>query len=257
MMGFTTNQKRLWIRPLALMALTIGLLGVHSRADTTAVVDTSKAAMAATAPAAAKVPVDSALMARVADLEAYVSNSGAPSATGKLNGVPGPGHNAWLLTSTAFVLLMTLPGLALFYGGLVRTKNVLSVLAQCFGTTGMVTVVWWACGYSLAFGTGHPWIGSMHQAFLMNVTSAPNTNYSNWVSENVFAMFQLMFAIITPALIVGSIAERMKFKSILVFMTLWILFIYVRGLLPAGPHGLGCRRHDAGTRKRGGKDSRH
>jgi Amt family ammonium transporter len=225
MMGLNSNQKRFWIRPMALVALALGVLSIHSyAADTTAVVDTSKAAVAA-APAAAKVPVDSALMARVADLEAYVSNT-TPSTTGKLNGVPGPGHNAWLLTSTAFVLFMTLPGLALFYGGLVRSKNVLSVLAQCFGTTGMVTVLWWACGYSMAFGTGHPWIGSLHQAFLQNVSSAPNTSYSNWVSENVFAMFQLMFAIITPALIVGSIAERMKFSAIMLFLTGWMFVVY-------------------------------
>ena len=147
---------------------------------------------------------------------------------------PGAGHNAWLLTSTALVLFMTLPGLALFYGGLVRKKNVLSVLAQCFLITGLVTILYVICGYGMIFGgtggaTGawgmnKDWIwgivGSPKVCWMFaNVTSAPNPGYSYWVSENVYAMFQMMFAIITPALIVGSIAERMKFKAILVFMT--------------------------------------
>jgi Amt family ammonium transporter len=123
---------------------------------------------------------------------------------------------------------MTLPGLALFYGGLVRRKNVLSVLAQCLGITGLVTILWWAFGYSLVFGTsfGSPYIGGSEYFFLKGVTSAPNTNYAYWVSQNVFSMYQMMFAIITPALIVGAIAERMKFSAILLFVTVWMFLIY-------------------------------
>ncbi|MBK8476103.1 MAG: ammonium transporter [Opitutaceae bacterium] len=168
---------------------------------------------------------------RLAALEAYVTN-GDPGKT--LTGVAGPGHNAWMMTSTALVLFMTLPGLALFYGGLVRSKNVLSVLAQCLGIAGLVTLLWWAFGYSLVFGKsfseGGGLLGSIlggtEFLFLRNVGSAPNTDYAFWTSHNVFAMYQMMFAIITPALIVGAIAERMKFSAILVFVTLWMVFIY-------------------------------
>ncbi len=168
---------------------------------------------------------------RVADLEAYVNNGarGADAAdstvTSKVGGA-GPGHNAWMMTSAALVLFMTLPGLALFYGGLVRKKNVLSVLAQCLGITGLVTILWWAVGYSLVFSPGGPIIGGLDFAFLKGIDSNPNTNYSYWVSQNVFCMYQMMFAIITPALIIGAIAERMKFSSVLMFVALWMFVIY-------------------------------
>jgi Amt family ammonium transporter len=119
-----------------------------------------------------------------------------------------------------------LPGLALFYGGLVRCKNVLSVLAQCLGITGLVTILWWLCGYSLAFHSGKPFVGGLGWSFLNGVDSTPNTDYGGWVSHNVFSMYQLMFASITPALIVGAIAERMKFSAILAFITLWMFVIY-------------------------------
>lgn len=142
----------------------------------------------------------------------------------------GPGHNAWMMTSTALVLFMTLPGLALFYGGLVRKKNILSLVAQCFGITGLVTILWVICGYSFIFADGTDIIagvlGNLKFKFLNGVDSLPNTNYAYWVSHNVFSMFQLMFAIITPALILGSIAERMKFSAILVFVGLWMLVVY-------------------------------
>ena len=164
---------------------------------------------------------------RLADLEAYVTNgsrqTNAPTA---LANSSGPGHNAWQMTSSALVLFMTLPGLALFYGGLVRRKNVLSVLAQCLGITGLVTILWCVCGYSLTFHSGKPWVGGLGWSFLNGVDSAPNTDYGGWVSHNVFSMYQLMFAIITPALIVGAIAERMKFAAILAFMTLWMFVVY-------------------------------
>src|SRR5712691_8438225 len=188
-------------------------------------------ARAADAPAA-PTKKDPSIEERVADLEAYVSNgtrgSDAENAkvSSKLDGTPGPGHNAWQMTSAALVLFMTLPGLALFYGGLVRKKNVLSVLAQCFFITGMVTILWYVCGYSLVFHSGGKFLGNLDFAFLKGVDSNPNTDYSYWVSQNVYAMYQLMFAIITPALIIGAIAERMKFAAICVFMTLWMFVVY-------------------------------
>ena len=188
----------------------------------------------------------------------YIINTNLMNSVGGIASYPGAGHNAWLLTSTAFVLFMTLPGLALFYGGLVRRKNVLSVLAQCFLITGLVTILWVICGYSLIFaGTGAAGkedvitgiVGSPSMAWMMNsVTSAPNPLYSAWVSENVYAMFQLMFAVITPALIIGGIAERMKFSAILVFMTLWMFIVYfTQGHMVWGINGLmnGCSNANA------------
>jgi len=201
------------------------------------------AAPAPAAPAAAAKLPDATLEQRVAAMEAYFGNAdpslvvngkdGKPTNLPPATvGVPGPGHNGWMMTSAALVLFMTLPGLALFYGGLVRKKNILSVMAQCLGITGLVSILWWAVGYSLVFGSSFsggalaPFLGGTENFFLQGVTSAPNTTYASWVSQNVFSMYQLMFAIITPALIVGAIAERMKFSAILVFMTLWMLIVY-------------------------------
>jgi Amt family ammonium transporter len=224
-------RKVIVIGALAGMALCSNL-----RAADTATTPAATPAAAPAAPAATPEPpkkADPDINQRVADLEAYVSNGARGSdatdakVTSKLDGVPGPGHNAWMMASAALVLFMTLPGLALFYGGLVRRKNVLSVLAQCLGITGLVAILWWAFGYSFVFADGAgPVIGSLKFAFLKGVDSAPNTNYSYWVSHNVFSMYQLMFAIITPALIVGAIAERMKFSSIVVFVTLWMIVVY-------------------------------
>ena len=162
---------------------------------------------------------------RLADIEAYFNNGARVSAESKIAG-PGPGHNGWIMTCAALVLFMTLPGLALFYGGLVRKKNVLSVLAQCLGIAGLVTVLWWAIGYSLVFSSGSPFLGGTKFAFLKGVDAMPNGDYAAWVSQNVFAMYQMMFAIITPALIVGAIAERMKFAAVLAFVTIWMFVIY-------------------------------
>src|SRR5438874_2652183 len=168
---------------------------------------------------------------RVADLEAYVNNSarGADAASARVASNvagPGPAHNAWMMTCAALVLFMTLPGLALFYGGLVRAKNVLSVVAQCLGIAGLVTILWWVAGYSLVFSRGSPFLGGLKFIFLHNVDSHPNGHYSYWVSQNVFAMYQLMFAIITPALIIGAVAERMKFAAVLVFVAAWMFAVY-------------------------------
>lgn len=176
---------------------------------------------------------------RVAGLEAYIGNSDPTAALKDKDGKipeglttvaasnPGPGHNAWMMTSAALVLFMTLPGLFLFYGGLVRRKNILSVIAQCFGIAGLVTILWVIFGHSLIFADGSgPFIGNLKFAMLKGVDSLPNTNYAYWVSHNVFSMYQLMFAIITPALILGAVAERMKFSAILLFVGIWMVVVY-------------------------------
>ena len=134
--------------------------------------------------------------------------------------------NAWMLTSSALVLMMTGPGLALFYGGLVRKKNVLSTMMQSFILMAVITVIWAVCGYSLCFGEGNSFIGGLNHLFLHGVTLAPNAAYSTTIPEQTFMVYQLMFAIITPALITGAFAERMKFSAMVVFMVLWAFLIY-------------------------------
>jgi Amt family ammonium transporter len=134
--------------------------------------------------------------------------------------------NSWLLTSSALVLLMTGPGLALFYGGLVRRKNVLATMMQSFAMMALVTVLWGIIGYSLSFGSGTSFIGGLQHMFLKGVGTTPEGDYSATIPHQTFMIFQLMFAIITPALITGAFAERMKFSSMVVFMALWSLLIY-------------------------------
>src|SRR5581483_10402183 len=187
-----------------LTSLVVGLMlaGMSLRAA-----DAPAAAPAAAAPALK----DPTLDQRVADLEAYIANSprtcvAVTNVSSKIPG-PGPGHNAFQMICAALVLFMTLPGLALFYAGL-------------------VSILWWLCGYSMAFHGGNAFLGHLDWKFLNGVDSNPNTDYSHWVSHNVYSMYQLMFAIITPALIVGAIAERMKFSAILLFMTLWMFVVY-------------------------------
>ena len=143
-----------------------------------------------------------------------------PAAADELNGA----DTAWILTSTALVLFMTLPGLALFYGGLVRVKNVLSVLMQCFAIACVVSILWLLVGYSLAFSEGNAVIGGFSNVLFANVQEG---TMSGTIPESLFAMFQLTFAIITPALIVGGFAERMRFSSMLVFSGIWLLLVYV------------------------------
>lgn len=184
-------------------------------------------APATPAPAADATPT---LEQRIFDLEKYVQNV-EPGKDGKTTwksniAGPGPGHSAWQMTSTALVIFMTLPGLALFYGGLVRKKNVLSVLAQCMGIAGLVTILWWACGYSLSFGAGNAFIGDLKSALLEGVSPYASGAGYWWISDAMWAMFQLSFAIITPALIIGAIAERMRFIAVLVFVTLWMFAVY-------------------------------
>jgi Amt family ammonium transporter len=136
------------------------------------------------------------------------------------------GNTAWLLTATALVLFMTLPGLALFYGGLVRAENLLSVLMQCFAIACIVSVLWLLGAYSLTFSGAGPWLGNLDKVLLLGVTrdaADPNTK----IPETVFFMFQMTFAIITPALIVGAFAERMRFGAVLLFTVLWLFLVYV------------------------------
>ncbi len=134
---------------------------------------------------------------------------------------------AWMLTSTALVLFMTIPGLSLFYAGLVRVKNVLSVLMQCFSLTALMSVLWFVLGYTLAFGSSGveqgPWIGDLGNLFLAKVTM---DSMSGSIPETLFVMFQLTFAVITPALIVGGFAERMRFSAMLIFCSLWLVLVY-------------------------------
>jgi ammonium transporter, Amt family len=138
----------------------------------------------------------------------------------------GSADNSWMLTSSALVLLMTGPGLALFYGGLVRRKNVLSTMMQSFAMMAIVTVLWAIIGYSLCFGSGTSFIGGLQHFLLHGVGTQPDPDYSGTIPQQTFMIFQLMFAIITPALITGAFAERMKFSAMVLFMTLWSLLVY-------------------------------
>jgi ammonium transporter, Amt family len=132
-------------------------------------------------------------------------------------------NTSWILTSTALVLFMTLPGLALFYGGLVRTKNILSVLMQCFAIAGIVSILWLVAGYSIAFAEGNAYFGSLSKFMLAGIGE---DSLSGDIPESLFALFQMTFAIITPALIIGGFAERMKFSAVLLFSAIWLIVVY-------------------------------
>src|SRR6202790_4209262 len=136
------------------------------------------------------------------------------------------GDNAWMLVSAALVLMMTGPGLALFYGGLVRRKNVLGTMMHSFILMAVITVLWALVGYSLAFGEGSPILGDLRFAFLNNGGAPPNPDYAGTIPHQTYMIYQLMFAIITPALISGAFAERMKFSAMLLFSVLWALIVY-------------------------------
>src|SRR5579863_3060639 len=185
-----------WKRMLLLLPL---LLSVSAFA-----VDQSTASAAGSQPAS---------QAQIAALQQAVQN--AQSA----------GDNAWMLVSAALVLLMTGPGLALFYGGLVRRKNILGTMMQCFAMMGLVTILWAIAGYSLAFGHGNAFIGGLQHMFLRGVGLGPS-EYAPTIPAQTYMVYQLMFAIITPALITGAFAERMKFSAMAVFLSLWSLIIY-------------------------------
>lgn len=158
-----------------------------------------------------------------------LAQSGAtpPVTQDQVKAAQSAGDNAWVLLSSALVLMMTGPGLALFYGGLVRRKNVLGTMMHSFILMALVTVLWVFFGYSLAFGEGTPFIGGLQYLGLEGVGSAPNADYAATIPHGSFMLFQLMFAIITPALISGAFAERMKFSSMLMFTTLWLLVVYL------------------------------
>jgi Amt family ammonium transporter len=197
---------------------------------------------------------------RVADLEAYVNNVApggdqSPALPSNLTG-SGPGHNAWMLTSTALVLMMTLPGLALFYGGWFAARTSSPSAPSALRITGLVTILWWLCGYGLVFGINHGYcdpktgaagtspLGDLQYAFFGDpqinpwnksynndpqpqvVNSSPNGGYGYWMSRTSMRCFQLTFAIITPALIVGGIAERMKFSALVIFIGCWMFIVY-------------------------------
>ncbi len=196
---------------LALGGLPVAALAANASTSTTPSA-TVAAKPAASAPASVAVPAPAP-----APTEAVSSDADA-----KIN----PGDTAWMLVSTALVLMMTVPGLALYYGGMVRKKNVLDTLAQSFAITCLVTVLWYVIGYSLAFTNGNPWIGGLSRAFLHGMNKDTVTGLSLAVPESVYMTFQMTFAIITPALIAGSFAERMKFSALLWFMSLWLVFVY-------------------------------
>ncbi len=175
----------------------------------------------AVAPELNAAPSAPATQAQIAALqEAIKANTAATAAA------QSAGDNSWMLVSSALVLLMTGPGLALFYGGLVRQKNILGTMMQSFAMMGIVTVLWAFVGYSLAFGHGNWFIGGFEHLFLRGVGLTPNTDYAPTIPEQTLMVYQLMFAIITPALITGAFAERMKFSAMAIFLSLWSLFVY-------------------------------
>jgi Amt family ammonium transporter len=211
---------------IAALALAAGgfLIGIpaHAQESATAVVTETVVEEIQVESA----PVEPTMEQRLADLEAYVNNGArTPDVASKIAG-PGPGHNAWQMVSTALVLFMTLPGLALFYGGLVRSKNVLSVLAMTLGIAGLVSIIWFLCGYSLTFSGGNAFIGDLAQACFNGMQPGNVGAGYYWISDYIWAMFQLTFAIITPALIFGATAERMKFSAVLLFTAIWMFVVY-------------------------------
>jgi Amt family ammonium transporter len=179
-----------------------------------------RAQTAASTPAAVSVDAGSQA-ARIAELEKQVAANTAATTAAQT-----AGDNAWMLVSAALVLMMSAPGLALFYGGLVRRKNILGTMMQTFAMMGVITVLWALVTYSLAFGTGSAFIGGFHNVLLHGVGLLPDKDYAATIPLQTFMVYQLMFAIITPALITGAFAERVKFSAMLMFMVLWALFVY-------------------------------
>ncbi len=185
------------------------------------------------APARAQMP-GTASTDRIAALEKQNTDTAASIAAAQT-----AGDNAWMLVSSALVLMMSGPGLALFYGGLVRKKNVLATFMQTFAMMAVITVLWALVTYSLAFGDGNAFLGGLHNVFLHGVGLAPDKDYAATIPLQTFMVYQLMFAIITPALITGAFAERMKFSAMLVFMILWAICVYSpMAHMVWGKHGL-------------------
>jgi len=197
-------MKRTGILSCCLLGLVLSSLPAHAQ-------DTSSSSTAA-APSSPEVP--KAVADKLAQLDRRVTAAQSSA------------DNAWMLVSAALVLMMTGPGLALFYGGLVRHKNVLAIMMQSFALMALITVLWALVGYSLCFGGSGPVLGNFQFALLRGVGVTPNADYSGSIPQLTFMIYQLMFAIITPALITGATAERMKFSGTLLFMTLWFLVVY-------------------------------
>ncbi|MDD5481178.1 ammonium transporter [Rhodoferax sp.] len=218
---------------LASLTLGLGLLLGSSLAMSQAAPAASEAAPAAVAAEAASAPAE-AKPAEAAMAPAAAASEAAPAAAAAPAPVPNKGDTAWMMVSTLLVILMTVPGLALFYGGLVRSKNMLSVLMQVMVTFSLIVVLWFIYGYSLAFTEGNAFFGGFDRLFMAGIwdnaagTFANGATFSKgvYIPEIVFAAFQATFAGITGALIVGAFAERMKFSAVLAFMALWFTFSY-------------------------------
>ncbi len=214
-------------------------------------------ASAASAASTAAAPATDAAAPAAAD--AAAAAPAAPTeptliGTDKINS----GDTAWMLTSVALVLMMTIPGLALFYGGMVRKKNVLATLMQSFAITCVVTILWWLIGYSWAFTPGSPYLGGGTRALFNGMTIMKDANkltvshLAVTIPETVYAMFQLTFAIITPALIAGAFADRMKFSAMLVFMSVWSRRVRADRSLGLGTQRLAGRQGSSRLRRRHG-----
>jgi len=197
-------MKRMGILCCCLWTLVLGSLPAHANA-----IPSSLAAASLASPDSAQAVAD-----KLSQLDQRVTAAQSSA------------DNAWMLVSAALVLMMTGPGLALFYGGLVRRKNVLAIMMQSFALMALITVLWALVGYSLCFGGSGPVIGNFQFAMLRGVGVVPNPDYSGSIPQLTFMVYQLMFAVITPALITGATAERMKFSGTLLFMTLWFLIVY-------------------------------
>ena len=219
-------MKLIGLKRLAGLALAAAVIGAPFAG--TAIAQTATTAVTTTAAPAPEAATPAAVTAPAAAPEAAAASAAAPAA-------PPPkldsGDTAWMLTSTALVLLMTIPGLALFYGGMVRRKNVIATVAQSFVITCLVTVLWMLVGYTVAFTTNtdatlNRYIGGFGEALMKGVKVDQANPLAATIPESVFMMFQMTFAIITPALIAGAFAERMKFSGMLLFMTLWSLAVY-------------------------------
>ena len=200
------NMKRkVWKYCLLLAALVYASAPLHAQQTTVTAAPASQSSTS---------PVQSSTNDKLAQLDQRVTAAQSSA------------DNAWMLVSAALVLMMTGPGLALFYGGLVRRKNTLAIMMQSFMLMAVITVIWALVGYSLCFGGNGPVIGGFEHAFLRGVGAEPNADYAGTIPQMTFMVYQLMFAIITPALITGATAERMKFSGTVLFMVLWFLVVY-------------------------------
>ncbi len=235
-------MKRWYSRAVASAAVILGVAGMAATgawAQSAPPAATAPAAVHAAPAPAAPVAIPPAAAAAVQAAIAAAASAAPPAAAAPAEApapAPAPaaaaapkldtGDTAWMLTSTALVLMMTIPGLALFYGGMVRKKNVLATVMQSFAITCLVTVLWYMVGYSLAFTEGSPYLGGYSRIFLTGMSLDAINPLAKTIPESVYMMFQMTFAIITPALIAGAFADRMKFSAMCIFMTLWSLLVY-------------------------------